>query len=385
MSITGNLRTMPFADLVHWLSASSKTGTLVIEGAEHTKKVFFLEGTVAAVESDNPREMLGYYLVGWGHLDENDLRQAIEIQEQQGVMLGELVVRLGYLTTDEVDYLIRVKTEESIFDLIMWDEGEFRFLDKTLPEKAFLDVQIPIERVLYEGSRQRDERSRALRMVPDAEHVPRRVSDAELEGENEEEERIIAAMDGRTSIEHIALTCRLPQFTVLSFVFRGIQQGNIELAAPSEALASTPGLSHTPFLEAAAEVRECLRRDRLLEALKLLGTFIKKYSGQLQAVEEATVLERELETKLERGPLSPGATITPTAEIRDLVNLTCHPAESFVFSRIDGPCTVEEVLGRIPGPPVQNRVILYSLLQSGFIGVENEPGEEDAAEEAEPA
>ena len=51
MSISGNLRTMPFADLLQWVSQSRKTGTLSVEGEPHNKKIYFRDGLIAAAGS----------------------------------------------------------------------------------------------------------------------------------------------------------------------------------------------------------------------------------------------------------------------------------------------------------------------------------------------
>ena len=48
MTISGNLRTMPFADLLQWVSQSRKTGTLAIEGEPYNKKIYFRNGLVVA-------------------------------------------------------------------------------------------------------------------------------------------------------------------------------------------------------------------------------------------------------------------------------------------------------------------------------------------------
>ena len=74
MAVSGNLRTMPFPDLMQWISVSRKTGTLVIKGQRYTKKILFQTGLVSAVTSNNPREHLGYYLVGWGILTEEEFQ-----------------------------------------------------------------------------------------------------------------------------------------------------------------------------------------------------------------------------------------------------------------------------------------------------------------------
>ena len=83
MSIGGNLRTMPFADLLQWVSQSRKTGTMVIDGEKYSKKVYFREGKVIAAASDNPKEFLSYYLVGWGYVSDDELSELLDMQERQ--------------------------------------------------------------------------------------------------------------------------------------------------------------------------------------------------------------------------------------------------------------------------------------------------------------
>jgi hypothetical protein len=367
MTIAGNLRTMAFADLVQWLSGSEKTGTLVIEGKDCTKRVYLRRGALAAIASDHPREKLGYYLVGWGLMSEVQLRQAIKLQDEQRLMLGQLVVRLGFCTPKEMAYLIRLRTEESVYDLIGWDEGQFRFLDGELPERDALDVDLQLQGLLLEGFRQRDERRRMRTVVPDGDHVPVPVPGASLAAGSDEERDIVAAMDGRRSVRQIALSCRLPEFVVASFVFRAAQGGGVRVEPPGTTAPALPGSSETPWHAVVAEIRERVERDRLLDALRLLSELIERYPQQSQVVALAMKLEGEIERRLDVSALDPGATLELAIDLRELLKLECDPAEGFVLSRITGRYSVQEVLRQLPGPPLQNRVILQNLLRRGLV------------------
>jgi len=369
MSVTGNLRTMAFGDLLQWLASSGKTGTLVIEGNECTKKVYLRAGAVAAVASDNPRDMLGYYLVGWGFLNEGQLAHAIAMQDEIGAMLGEVVVKLGYLNREDVDYLICVRTEESVFDLMCWEEGSFRFLDDDLPKPSTLEVRIPIDHLLFEGARQRDERARARALVPDARHVPVAVPERLPEAGNDEERDIVAAIDGRRSIEQIALVCRLPEHSVFSFIFRCVESRSLRVDPPSEERDARPGQSHAPWSELVREIRVLLEGERLLDALRLLERLIEKYSSQQEAVMHATLVEAEIQRRLDGGPLQPGTRLAPAVSLRELMRLDCDPAESFVLSRVSPEREVRDVLRELPGPPLQNRVILQNLHRRGLVTI----------------
>lgn len=367
MSIAGNLRTMGFADLLQWLSASDKTGVLVLDGSRYTKKIFFRRGSVVAVSSDNPREMLGYYLVGWGYCTEDDLHYIIEMQDHFKVMLGELAVKLGHLDKEELHQLLLIKTEETIYDLILWEEGNFRFLEGELPERDFLEVELPVSSFLFEGFRQRDERIRMRDLIPDAHHIP--VLVAAPTDVNEIENNILAYVDGQRSIEQVALECRVPEFDVLSFVYRCAKQNILQVLPPGDEELSVPGQSDAPWLEAARDVEDRLRRGRLLDALKLLNSLEERYADHPDATRTVEGLKGHLATILEDDKVVPEAILEPTAGVAELVNLDCDPAEGFVLSRINGYYSVQEVLSQLPGSQLHNRVIVHNLLRRGLIKV----------------
>ena len=367
MTVAGNLRTMGLADLMQWLSASNKTGVLVIDGTTYTKKVFFRRGNVVAVASDNPREMLGYYLVGWGYCSEDDLQYVIEMQDHFRVMLGELAVKLGHLDADQLDEILRVKTEETIFDLIMWDEGEFRFVEGELPERDFLDVDLPVSTFLFEGIRQRDERARMATLVPDAHHTPVPVSAPDAI--DDREQRILSSVDGTRSIERIALECRMPEFQVITLVHRGVSEGWMRILPPRDSDITLPGASDAPWMDALRDVDDRFQRGRLLDGLKLLTSLEDRVAERTDARRAVERMKARLERILDDEEIDPGATLEPSVTIDELVNLECDPAEGFVLSRITGRYTVHEVLSQLPGSPLLNRTIVHNLIRRGLVKV----------------
>lgn len=366
MTIAGNLRTMGLADMLQWLSSSHKTGTLVVDGAAYTKKIFFRAGDVVAVASDNPREMLGYYLVGWGYCTEDDLRYMVEMQDHFKVMLGELVVKLGHMNKEEFDHLLLVKTKETIYDLIMWEEGEFRFIEAELPDRDFLEVQLPVTSFLFEGHRQRDERLRMRTVVPDPGCIPILVAPpVDLQ---DADTALVMLMDGRRSVEDIALESRVPVFDVMSLCYRFVTSGIMQIQPP-EGERHVPGQSDAPWLESAGEIEDRLRRERYLDALKLLTSVRDKYSDDPEAQRWAEGMLGQLQVELDKNPIRNSAILEPAVSLGDLVNLECDPAEGFVLSRINGHYAMEDVLAQLPGSRLQNRVIIHNLYRRGLVKV----------------
>jgi hypothetical protein len=206
-------------------------------------------------------------------------------------------------------------------------------------------------------------------MVPDSQHVPVLLGDTPARTTNEDEMAIVSLIDGATSIEQIALSCRLPEFVVVSFVYRAIMDDAVRLNPPSEEHQETPGLSDAAWHEVAEEIFERLQQGRLLDAFKMHATLLEKYSSNRDAVVVASRIEEEIGTRLDAGPLAPEASLEPAFDLRQIMTLECDPAEGFVLSRITGRYTVAEILRQLPGPTLQNRVLLHNLVNRGLVKV----------------
>ena len=367
MAISGNLRTMPFFDLMQWISLAHKTGTLVIKGTRFTKKVLFHDGSIAAVTSNNPREHLGYYLVGWGYVSEDELQDLLEMQKKFNQMLGELLVKTGRLDREQVDYLVQVKTEETIYDLVLWNEGEFLFLDDAQPRRDFKELNLPVEHFVFEGARQADERRRMLALIPDSGYVPRVTQALDTSQLSEVGLAIVAQIDGKQSIEEIALHCRLPEFPVLAFVYQGIVNEVFDILPPPEQPHAIPGFVRTSWHDLVREAETSIAMGDLLEAYRQLAALRQRYAGISDAEEAAAAVEGEIVKELEQIPMSPTMILELALAPADIVNLKCAPEEGFVLSRINGIYTLPQVLALLPGPKLYNQLIIRNLLQRGII------------------
>ena len=121
---------MPLPDLLQWLAISQKTGILLLQRREIIKEIYFRLGKIVASASNDPREYFGQFLLSYGKIDEEDLMRAFQKQGETGIKLGRILVMDGLLHEDEVQRFLRIKAEETIYDLFLWDEGTFKFLQR---------------------------------------------------------------------------------------------------------------------------------------------------------------------------------------------------------------------------------------------------------------
>jgi hypothetical protein len=59
MAIQGTLQTMSLPDLLQFVSAGRKSGTLKFDRGKITKQVYFKKGAIVGSKSNDPREYLG--------------------------------------------------------------------------------------------------------------------------------------------------------------------------------------------------------------------------------------------------------------------------------------------------------------------------------------
>ncbi len=129
MAIQGTLKTMSLTDLLQFLAAGRKSGTLQFDLGKITKQVYFQKGLIVGSKSNDPREYLGQVLLHYGKVDESQLQTAREAQRTSGAKLGEVLVQQGFLTESEVLGVLKTRTLDAIYDLFVWTEGQFEFYD----------------------------------------------------------------------------------------------------------------------------------------------------------------------------------------------------------------------------------------------------------------
>jgi len=106
MSIQGTLETMSLSDLLQFLGAGRKSGTLKFDRGKISKQIYFQNGLIVGSRSNDPREYLGQVLLHYGKVDESQLQLAREAQRRSGVLLGEA---LSPATIGAVAILVKVK------------------------------------------------------------------------------------------------------------------------------------------------------------------------------------------------------------------------------------------------------------------------------------
>ena len=381
MSISGNLRTMPFPDLLQWVAHSRKTGTLAVEGKPYNKKIYFRDGLVVAASSEDPKEFLGYFLVGWGFLGEEELQELLDMQDQYGTLLGELLVIVGRVSREDLIHILQVKTEETIYELFLWEEGDFRFLENILPAKKFQPLNIAVDMLILEGVRRKDEWNRCRERIPDPKWAPKLVRAVDVQELGHTELSILREINGENSIEDIALACRLALFHVLLFVYQGMSHGLFDLSAPdSDEQTPIPGFTEVSWRTLLRNAEIAIESGDLVAGYERLSAIRSKYAKRREVSEQIASLEQMIGARLDQRKLSLEAVLELTIGPTEMTSQSFSPQEGFLLSRINGVYTLGEILKMIPGSELENRVMVDNLLQREVVQLKGQQNDVEAGE-----
>ena len=252
MGISGNIKTMVLAELLQWLSMGQKTGTLVIDNGRVKKRIFFEEGMIISSASTDEKEYLGRFLANHGFIPEDTVNEAVARQQQEKQLLGKILVNMGAISEEDLHQVLRLKAEESIYDIFTWDEGDFEFFDNDLPAETMIRMQLDVQGLVLEGTRRVDEWSRLREVIPSNLCVPVTVADLDQVPDIDEIDRqILAWIDDDRTIDEISTEAQISLFQVAEVVATQVGLGHVKVVRPRtievkvevpavESAASTP-------------------------------------------------------------------------------------------------------------------------------------------------
>ncbi|MBK5260674.1 MAG: DUF4388 domain-containing protein [Thermoanaerobaculia bacterium] len=367
-------------DLLQWLSLGQKSGTLVVGHESTEKKIFFRDGRVISSASNNPREYLGQFLMSHGYLNEEELRKAMEVQLQSGILLGKILVMIGLINEGDLTRLMRLKAEEEIYDVFLWPEGEFHFIDNELPQMEMVPLKIDVTGIIMEGTRRVDEWPRIRELISHDGLVAVLERPVEPAADLDDAERtVVHAIDGKRTIAEIVLESRSSSFLVCSTVHNLMREGFIRIVEPG-AKTGPLGPEAAPFALDFDEIDEiqamlsaaqnALRQkdfektQRLLKAAQNLDPNHPKVRSAIKGAEAVILAElRNLGLSESKIP----KIIKPLEEITKM-NFT--PNEGFMLSRINGTWDIGSLIKISPIREPDAMLIFYKLWKDGTITVE---------------
>jgi len=168
VSLEGKLSDFGVADIFQLIAQQRKTGVLEVRHEDSTFEIHFVSGSVlrARPAESRPDGAMAGFLLRTGLLAESDLAEVWREQEETLESFGAVLISQGLVSKEDLQQMGRLLSDETIFELFLWDQGSFEFHARPVNEREG-DQLIGAEMVLLDALRMRDEWSNVTRGLPD--------------------------------------------------------------------------------------------------------------------------------------------------------------------------------------------------------------------------
>ncbi|MGE4189962.1 MAG: DUF4388 domain-containing protein [Thermoanaerobaculia bacterium] len=375
MSITGNLKTMELAELLQWLSGALKTGTLVVDNGKVTKQIFFRDGMIVSSASTDPKEHLGAVLVSHGYITDQELTEAIRMQSSNKMLLGKILSTIGAVSEQDIHRMLRLKAEESIYDVFSWPEGAFRFLDQQLPSANMVPISLDVAAIVLEGMQRFDEWRRIRELIPSEDCVPVSVGSFDEKLMTEGAPQILALIDDNRTIREICKATHSSEFRVCRILYRQVQAKRLKIIRPRGVSVTSDngdgagaGILPESLLlvgQQAAKKGELESAVRHLRAARALDPDNRKLAAEIDKTED------EIRAELDGAGITPKSVPVLTRSMEELTQLQISPQEGFLLTRLNGSYDVQSIVKISSMNPLDAQIAVWKLLRAGHLKLEN--------------
>ena len=164
--LTADIRAFSFADILHTIHESSKSGYLAFENGQQSKSVYLHRGEVVFATSNQTVDRLGPCLLRNGMLTAEQYRDAVSAYSSS-THFGKILVERGYLTPRQIWNGVKSQVEEIVRSLFAHEAGTVLFWEGEVRPDNVVRLSLPTRRLIAEGLKRRDDLLKFLAFLED--------------------------------------------------------------------------------------------------------------------------------------------------------------------------------------------------------------------------
>jgi hypothetical protein len=212
------------------LYLGQRTGTLLCEGADAKRSVFFDKGFVVAARSSLIDDRLGEVMIRHGRINRQQFEDATHFIKS-GWKFGEILAELHVIEKDEIDRFVRIQLLDIVCSVIIDPPVRMVFTDADIVEGT-VARPLSVADAIMEAARRSSRLEERIRSLLAAESPLRMAKNATLQTQDvnltAEEGFILSRVDGHESPRSIAAMSPVPEKETARTLLGLLEAGIIE-------------------------------------------------------------------------------------------------------------------------------------------------------------
>lgn len=236
----GDLSVLSFSDVLLFLSASKKTGCLLIE-KELPSAIFFEDGHLLLIATEDYRFSFAGWLLRRQFVTEQDLVEGLRKGENRKA--SQILFEISGLTLEEFKHERVLFSEELLYHLFEIREGKFSFHNGTINKDVSLPLPLSTTNYVMEATRRLDEISRIEPNMPPMDSILELSEDVTASTKlSLEEEAILASVNGKRNAEEVIVNSRLSDIDAKKAIVSLLSAGLIKIKKTKEEKVELKGI-----------------------------------------------------------------------------------------------------------------------------------------------
>jgi hypothetical protein len=367
---------MSVSDLLQFLAAGRKRGTLKFSRGSIVKEIFLEDGLIVGSSSNDPREYLGQMLLHYGKIEELHLQAAMEVQRESGGKLGEILSLRGLVRQGDVIEVLRTRTLEIIYDLFIWDDAQFEFFDNAPPPHDLIRIQVEATSVIMDGIYRIDEWARYRAVIPsDRTFFELTPGWTESLDASKEIQEVLFHVAKRMTAAEICYHMHTSLFHTCALLFDLVNEGTIRVAGEVLPVTEVADLSALKLPQTVPELlnlaRAEMKENNAENALAIIHSVLEQEPNSAEGQRLREEAEKEFVAQVYRNGFSRRAVPRLLHTPEQLEHERLGPEEGFLLSRINGESDIQSILSICPFREADSLRMIKKLLDGGIIGLTN--------------
>jgi hypothetical protein len=234
--LAGDLSGFPIADLVAFIHQSKLSGLLTVGTAGVERSVAFKDGEVRSAQSEAPGERIGEVAVRLGYVTEGQVAEAT----QGGRPIGKVLVERGFVSAKDLWKCFHEQVTAVFHAILLARDGFFHVADEAEGDRPGAPLAVSTQSLLMDGIRRIDEMSLFRARIPGPQAFLHRRDPRRPVRLERPEQALLDLVDGRRRLLDVAREAHVSEFDATKILYHLAEAGYLEAAEAPAAAAVSP-------------------------------------------------------------------------------------------------------------------------------------------------